>query len=131
MVYAVGSAGPTFFPQDSLRYAREDARVQLSHALASKVTAITVVVNSDGNLGWSDSAGVVEATSDYTEAVVELSEIVGTWVDRTGSFSGSAGTSYALGRIDLGRASAFVRGAAASAGEEAAAPERETADSAH
>lgn len=105
VIYAVGIAGPTYFAEDSLRYAQDDARVQLSHALASKVTAITVSVTNDGNSGWTDSAGVVESiTGDYTDAVVELSEIVGTWVDRQGGYSGRAGTSYALARLDLTRA---------------------------
>lgn len=109
-MYAVGVSGPTYYPEDAVRYAQEDGRIQLAHALASKVTAITVAITSEQG-SYADNAGVVEsATGDYTEAVVELSEVVATWVDRSGRYSGRAGTAYALVRIDLTRPlPAYVR----------------------
>lgn len=116
-IYAIGSAGPTFFPQDSLRYAKEDAWAQLAHTVATQVTSITVTVSSESGSNWTDTASVVEATSGLAEAVVEFGEIIATWVDRRGIFSGSPGSSYALVRLELGRVASVH---AASRAEDAA-----------
>lgn len=105
LIYAVGTSGPTFFPQDSLRYAKEDAWAQLSHSLATKVTSITVSISDESGGQWVDSASVIEATSGLSDVVVEFGEIVSTWIDRSGDYSGEAGSTYALARLDLNRLS--------------------------
>jgi hypothetical protein len=98
-VYAVGVSGPTFYPDDGLRYAAEKGRAQLAFDIASHVTAASLSVETTGGGTMADSASVVDATHDYTDAIVRFSEVLSTWVDKIGDYSGVPGTTYALVRI--------------------------------
>jgi hypothetical protein len=97
-LYAVGVSGPTFFPDDGIRYASEKGRAQLAFTISSHVTAASLSVETtSGSL--ADSASVVDATHDYTDSIVRFSEVLSIWVDKSGNYSGAPGTTYALVRI--------------------------------
>jgi hypothetical protein len=115
-VYAVGIAGPTFYPDDALRNAGDNGRVQLAHVLSSKVTAATLTVNTTRGSSV-DTAEVVDATHDYTDTIVQFAEVVTTWVDHSGSRSGQAGTTYALVRLNLKEAGLVSPGASTAAAQ--------------
>lgn len=100
-VYAVGIAGPTFYPDDGVRNAGDNGRVELAHVISSKITAATLTVNTTRG-SYSDTASVVDATHDYTDTIVQFAEVVSTWIDQSGTHSsGQRGTAYALVRLNL------------------------------
>lgn len=104
-VYAVGVSGPTFYPEDSAKYAAQNARAELGRTISSTVTsALLAVASSDGT--YVDTASASQATHEYSEALVEDAVIVATWVDRSGSYSGVSGTTYALVKIDKSKMAA-------------------------
>src|SRR5437879_1006736 len=72
-------------------------------------TAATWLIYSTANGSRTDTASVVDATHDYTDTIVQFSEVIGSWVDRTGrNSSGQVGTSYALLRLNLRDAGLLV-----------------------
>jgi hypothetical protein len=102
-LYATGISGPTFYSDDAVKYAGDNARVELGRAISSHITsAFLSVETNDGTT--VDTASTIDATHDYSDTVVENSEIVATWIDRSGSYSGTQGTAYALAKIDLRKA---------------------------
>jgi hypothetical protein len=99
--YAVGIAGPTYDPDDAVKNAADNGRVQLAHVLSTHITAVTLSVNSRSGADV-DTAAVVDATHDYTDTIVQFAQVVSTWVDKSGGrSSGQAGTAYALMRLNL------------------------------
>lgn len=103
-LFAVGISEPTFYPGDAIATAIDKARGQLALNVQSKVTAVTLVQDRSGRSPSVENATMVEEiTHEQTEAVIEQSEVVATWQDADGSYSGRKGTSYALVKIDLAR----------------------------
>jgi hypothetical protein len=95
-IYGVGYSAPTFWPQDALKNAEEDARGKLALALASHVEV----------LGLDTLAGE-SATIDKeaTDLLLRNSRIEATWVDANGA-RGEAGSVWALASYEAGAASA-------------------------
>lgn len=98
-LYAVGVAGPTFYPEDGARYAAENGRAELGRTISSTVTSALFVETTSGG-SYVDTASATQMTHDFSEAIVENAQVVATWVDRSGGFSGQSGTTYALVKID-------------------------------
>lgn len=104
-IYAVGVSGPTFYPEDGARYAAENGRAELGRTISSTVTsALLAVATNDGTT--VDTASASQVTHDYSEALVENAKVIATWVDRSGGFSGQAGTTYALVKLDKNKVGA-------------------------
>ncbi len=106
MLYAVGMCGPTKYPKAALDNAEEDARAKLAETLKVEIaqwhTAETV---STGTGSGTQTRGRVSVlTADISDVVLECSEIQARWMDSDGKYSGTAGTAYALGRVDRSKA---------------------------
>lgn len=98
-LYALGISGPTFYPEDAVKYAAENGRAELGRNISSNVTsALLAVATNEGTT--VDTAYATQVTHDYSEGLVENSQVVATWIDRSGSYSGVSGTTYALVKID-------------------------------
>ena len=93
-VYAVGRSGPTFWQQDALSQAQEDARGKLAIALQSNMEVLTKRVETSSGTAHLD---LVKAASDM---VLSNSRIEATWVDAAG-VTDLAGTTYALAYVEL------------------------------
>src|SRR4051812_28301997 len=109
---AVGYSPPSFWPQDALDAAADEARGKLALALTSHVEIL--------GLDAQDGRGASPATIDKeaTDVVMRNSRIEATWVDENGERSEGGGV-WALASIELDS----IRGARASAGiQPAAAP---------
>lgn len=104
-VYAVGMSGPTYYREDSIQYAKDDARAQLAATVSTQVKALMVDVQATGDDTFHDSVDIVSADEQYTDTVVQNAQILGTWIDEDGALSnGRRGTTYALGMLDLAAA---------------------------
>lgn len=91
-LFAVGFCGPTFWPQDALNNAAEDARGKLALGLSSntEVYRQEVATNTSGRS--------LDMTKEATDLVMQNSRIEGTWVDEAG-VRGEAGSVWALASI--------------------------------
>ena len=92
-IYAVGFCLPTFWPQDAMNNASEDARGKLALALSSKVEKVTQSVDR------GDSLRELDITKEATDLVMQNSRIEVMWVDEAGA-RGESGSVYALAAID-------------------------------
>lgn len=122
-VYAVGRSGPTFWPQDALANASEDARGKLALALASHVERLGQVSEANGGAGFagdrpernaeaSMSARVFDLTKEATDLVLSNARIEATWVDEAGDRD-ERGTAWALAALDVGEGKTTFQPAAA------------------
>jgi hypothetical protein len=93
-VYAVGHSGPTFWPQDALNNAAEDARGKLAIGLQSKMEILTKRADRGAD---STHVDLVKAATDM---VMQNSRIEATWRDEGGE-RGDAGSVWALASIEL------------------------------
>jgi hypothetical protein len=91
---AVGFSGPTFWPQDAINNAMEDARGKLALAMSSKVERYTQV-------GGVSSDNALDVTKEATDVVMQNSRIDSTWVDAQGELN-EAGSVWALAVLDKG-----------------------------
>jgi hypothetical protein len=94
-VVAVGRSGPTFWPQDALVNAQEDARGKLALQLAAQVERYGAVTESD-----KQSARVLDIDKEATDLVVQNARIEATWVDEAGDRD-QPGSVWALAVLDL------------------------------
>jgi hypothetical protein len=90
---AVGFCGPTFWPQDAMNNAAEDARGKLALSLSSKVERV------QQNVEQTDYNRSLDITKEATDLVMQNSRIVATWVDEAGA-RGEPGSVWALAVID-------------------------------
>ncbi len=112
-IYAVGMSGPTYYREDAIQYAKDDARAQLAATISTHVQQLMVDVQ-EANGAYHDSADVISADEQYTDTVVQNAQILETWVDEDGAFSdGRKGTTYALGLLDWNAVQAPKAAAAA------------------
>ena len=107
--YAVGFCLPTFYPQDAMNNAAEDARGKLALSLSSKVEKVTQSVEQ------SDSQRKLDITKEATDLVMQNSRIEVVWVDEAGARS-EAGSVWALAAIDKNGARAEGSAAAVASG---------------
>jgi hypothetical protein len=106
---AVGFCGPTFWPQDAMNNAAEDARGKLALSLSSKVERV------QQNVEQTDYSRSLDITKEATDLVMQNSRIVSTWVDEAG-VRGEPGSVWALAVIDSTGSKDHSDRAAASAG---------------
>jgi hypothetical protein len=97
--YAVGVSGPTFWPQDALANAQEDARGRLALSLSSHLEVLGRSAESAGSKGGSQKQ--LDLTKEATDLVVQNSRIEATWIDEAGA-RGEAGSTWALAVLDTG-----------------------------
>jgi hypothetical protein len=113
-VYAVGRSGPTFWPQDALANASEDARGKLALALASHVERVEQASEASGGAGFAGegptrnaeasngrNARLFDLTKEATDLVLSNARIEATWIDEAG-VRDERGTAWALAAIDVG-----------------------------
>ena len=93
---AVGFSQPTYWPQDALNNAAEDARGKLALALGSHVESLGMDTES------ARRAGGATINKEATDLVLQNSRIEATWVDENGD-RGDPASVWALASIDLDR----------------------------
>ena len=108
-LYSVGRSGPTYWPQDALNNAAEDARGKLALSLASHVEFLGENVEDAGSRAREHT---VQVNKEASDVVMQNSRIEATWVDEGGARD-EAGSAWALAVIDVD--SARGKGAAAQA----------------
>jgi hypothetical protein len=91
---AVGFSQPTYWPQDALNNAGEDARGKLALALGSHIETLGM------DTATATSAGGATINKEATDLVLQNSRIEATWVDENGD-RGEPASVWALASIDL------------------------------
>ena len=94
-VYGVGYSAPTFWPQDAINNAAQDARGKLALALASHVEVLGIdTMNGKGN-------GGATINKEATDMMLQNSRIDATWVDENGD-RGEPASVWALASYEVG-----------------------------
>jgi hypothetical protein len=109
---AVGYSRPSFWPQDAINAAADDARGRLALALSSHVEVLGVDSESES----ADRLATIN--KEATDVVVQNSRIEATWTDENGERSDPGGV-WALASLEMD--SARGRGQVSQAGPPAAA----------
>ncbi len=99
---AVGYSQPSFWPQDAINAAADDARGKLALALTSHVEFLGI------DTATARSNGGATINKEATDVVMQNSRVEATWVDENGD-RGDPGGVWALASIDVDS----VRGARA------------------
>ena len=104
-VYAVGFSGATFWPQDAIGHAAEDARGKLALALSAHYEVLGESVETATAAGRpgaaTDNLKQLDLIKAATDLVVQNSRIESTWIDERG-VRGEAGSAWALAVLDTG-----------------------------
>lgn len=109
-LYAVGSCGRTFIPENAWKYAADDARGELATNLQARVQGAFLLVQKSGNRGFIDEAYIVDATATATDIVMKESQIVSIWFDEHGEVpGGDQGTTYALAVMTVSKATSAIK----------------------
>jgi len=95
---AVGYSGPTFYQQDCVKNAAENARGHLAESISVTIRTVTIDI-SDGTRGTFSKDVFVEGSESASEAVLQGSEVEAQWVDLQGQRGANNGC-YALVCID-------------------------------
>jgi len=95
---AVGYSGPTFYQQDCVGNAAENARGHLAETISVSIRTVTIDI-SDGTRGSFSKDVFVQGSESASEAVLQGSEIEAQWVDLQGQRGANNGC-YALVCID-------------------------------
>jgi len=95
-VVAVGRSGPTFWPQDALANARENARGKLALQLAAHVERFGAASESSSGR----AANLVDIDKEATDVLLQNARIEATWVDEAGDRD-ERGSVWALAVLDL------------------------------
>jgi len=80
---AVGYSGPTFYQQDCVKNAAENARAHLAESISVTIRAVTIDI-SDGTRGYFSKDVFVEGSESASEEVLHGSEIEAQWIDMDG-----------------------------------------------
>jgi hypothetical protein len=100
-IFAVGLSGPTYFVEDGLKYACDDARKELAKSVSSQIQNMIIVVE-ESNSSSTEEASVLLVNSAITDIVLKNSQIMAVWIDKKGYGPGSSKNYvYALGRMEL------------------------------
>jgi hypothetical protein len=99
-MYGVGFSPPSFWPQDAIDKAGQDARGKLALALASHIEVLGI----DTASARADNGGA-QIDKEATDLVLQNSRIEATWVDENGDRSEPNGV-WALASYDLSSARA-------------------------
>lgn len=81
---AVGYSGPTFYQQDCVKNAADNARGLLAETISATIKTITIDI-SDGTRGSFSRDVFVEGSETASDAVLKGSEIRSQWVDFAGA----------------------------------------------
>jgi len=95
---AVGYSGPTFYQQDCVGNAAENARGHLAETISVSIRTVTIDI-SDGTRGSFSKDVFVQGSESASEAVLQGSEVEAQWVDLQGQRGAPKGC-YALVCID-------------------------------
>jgi hypothetical protein len=95
---AVGYSGPTFYQQDCVKNAAENARGHLAESISVTIRTITIDI-SDGTRGNFAKDVFVEGSESASAAVLQGSEVEAQWVDLQGQRGANNGC-YAMVCID-------------------------------
>jgi hypothetical protein len=95
---AVGYSGPTFYQQDCLGNAAENARGHLAETISVTIKTITIDI-SDGTRGSFSKDVFVQGSESAASAVLEGSEVEAQWMDLQGQRGATKGC-YAYVCID-------------------------------
>ncbi|MFC1655090.1 hypothetical protein ACFL2F_04720 [Myxococcota bacterium] len=95
---AVGYSGPTFYQQDCVKNASENARGHLAESISVTIRTITIDI-SDGTRGMFAKDVFVQGSESASEAVLQGSEVQAQWVDLQGQRGANNGC-YAMVCID-------------------------------
>jgi len=82
-LYSVGIVGPTFLPEDGLRYSADEARKELAKSLGGRVRSVLLLL-SDSQKTTVREVSIVEATAWSTDLVLTRSAILSYWIDENG-----------------------------------------------
>lgn len=93
-VCAVGAVDPTFYRQDGLESAAEQARAELAKSIHSHIWAYTEDVQSTNGSSFRNLV-TSEVEAAVTDGVIAGAEVRSTWYDEYGAQS-RAGMTYAL-----------------------------------
>lgn len=93
-VYAVGRSGPTYWPQDGINNASDDARGKLALSLSSHVE------NLGENVETNQREKTVDVSKEATDLVMQNARIDSIWVDESG-LQDEPGSVWALAVIDV------------------------------
>jgi hypothetical protein len=91
---AVGYSPPTFWPQDAINAAGEDARGKLALAMTSHVEVLGIDTETASTMGGA------QINKEATDVVMQNSRIDATWIDENGERSEPGGV-WALASIEL------------------------------
>lgn len=91
---AVGFSPPTYWPQDAINAAGEDARGKLALAMTSHVEILGI------DTATATTMGGAQINKEATDVVMQNSRIEATWVDENGERSEPGGV-WALASIEL------------------------------
>jgi len=80
---AVGYSGPTFYQQDCVKNAAENARSHLAESISVTIRTITLDI-SDGTRGSFDRDVFVEGSESASEVVLQGAEVQAQWLDVEG-----------------------------------------------
>ena len=95
---AVGYSGPTFYQQDCVGNAAENARGHLAETISVSIRTVTIDI-SDGTRGMFSKDVFVQGSESASDAVLQGSEVEAQWVDLQGQRGAPKGC-YALVCID-------------------------------
>ncbi len=97
---AIGIAGPTYFRNDAVEAAAENARGELARSIQVRISTATLDIQRHGG-GGTTSQTVVEVSSSVNRLVLEGSTIASVWYDEAGvGFAHKPRCTYALVCID-------------------------------
>ena len=91
---AVGFSPPTYWPQDAINAASEDARGKLALAMTSHVEVLGIDTQAASSMGGA------QIDKEATDVVMQNSRVEATWVDENGDRSEPGGV-WALTSIEL------------------------------
>ena len=95
-IVAVGRSGPTFWPQDALNNAREDARGKIALQLTAHVERYGAATDASGR-----AARALDIDKEATDVLLRNARIEATWVDEAGERLFGDGRRRAGDRHDL------------------------------
>jgi hypothetical protein len=95
---AVGYSGPTFYQQDCVGNAADNARGHLSDTISATIRTVTLDI-SDGTRGTFSRDVFVEGSETISRSVLQGSELEAQWVDLQGQ-RGAPNGCYAMVCID-------------------------------
>ena len=100
-LYAVGVSGPTYFVEDAIKNACDDARKEIAKSLQSEIYSFYFGIDATRSPSAKEYSSV-QVTSSTTDVSLNNSQILAVWVDREGTAPGGMPKYvYALACLNL------------------------------